>query len=227
VLQHAEAEGLGTIAQALQRAGHSWRVIRGFAGEPVPSRLGDAAGLVALGGPMSVVTPERWPFLGDELRLIASAVDEAKPVLGICLGAQLLAAALGAGVRVGTKELGWHPVQLHLDVRYDPLFGGLEPTLVPLHWHRDCFDLPHGAVWLAHSARTRHQAFRFSANAYGVLFHLEPTAEIVERMLADFGADLEGEPDAAALRAAGAGHLRALEPLAARVFDGWAGLVKS
>ncbi|MBI4308419.1 MAG: type 1 glutamine amidotransferase, partial [Chloroflexi bacterium] len=113
VLQHAAPETLGAIADALKAAGLAFRYVRTFAGEPVPQDLGDAAGLVAMGGPQSVYEQDRFPYLRDELRLIERALKAGRPILGICLGSQLLAAALGAPVTRGKqKEIGWHRVAL-------------------------------------------------------------------------------------------------------------------
>src|SRR3989304_6825126 len=113
VLQHTEAETLGTIAHSLQSTGISAQYVRTFERQPVPTGMGDAAGLIVMGGPMGVYDKPRYPFLMDEIRLIAQALQEEKPVLGVCLGSQLLAATLGAKVTKGKKkEIGWYPVTL-------------------------------------------------------------------------------------------------------------------
>ncbi len=183
VIQHMAEEGPGLLAVALERAGAAVDVTRVDLGEPVPAELGDAAGLVVLGGSMGVSDADRLPHLSDELRLIDSALRAGAPVLGVCLGSQLLAAALGARVtRATAPEIGWLAVTPSPAASADPLFGALPSSFVALHWHGDVFDLPEGATLLASSAQTPRQAFRHGARAYGILFHLEATAPQVRAM---------------------------------------------
>ena len=140
-----------------------------------------------MGGPMGVYEQDRYPFLRDELRLIEAALKDGRPVLGVCLGSQLLAAALGAKVVKGPgKEIGWYPVSLLAGARDDRLFGSAPDSFTPLHWHGDVFDLPAGAVALATSEKTPLQAYRYGENVYGLLFHIEPDAAIVAGMVRDF-----------------------------------------
>lgn len=155
--------------------------VKPLAGQALPSH--DAvAGAVVMGGPMSVDDTERHPALAAEREWLAEAVRREMPVLGICLGAQLLARALGAQVRAGEgPELGFAPVEI-LDPD-DPLLGALAPGTTVLHWHCDVFDLPEGAQPLARSAQTEHQAFRHG-NAWGVLFHPEADFALLEAWLA-------------------------------------------
>ncbi len=111
VVQHAECEEPGLIAEALRSRGYALESVLTWLGAPVPKDLNRAEGLVIMGGPMGVYEYDRYPFLRDEMSLIASALRESKPLLGVCLGSQLLAAALGAKVRKGRqKEIGWHPI---------------------------------------------------------------------------------------------------------------------
>jgi GMP synthase (glutamine-hydrolysing) len=228
VLQHAAEEDLGSIASVLSHRRHRFHYIRAYAGDVVPASL-DADGLVIMGGPQSVYEHDRYPWLSDELRLINETLDAQKPVLGICLGSQLLASALGAKVYRGReKEIGWFPVQLHPDMHRDPLFGDIGRTFTAFHWHGDVFDLPHGAAALGHSAVTLNQGFRFGRNAYGLLFHLEATPELVTTMLGAFGGEVKAagaDPDAIASDAAR--HLPELQQLGAAVFDAWARLLPS
>jgi GMP synthase (glutamine-hydrolysing) len=198
-----------------------------FAGEPVPEGVGDAAGVVLMGGPASVYEQDRYPFLRDELRLLEDALRHGTPILGVCLGSQLLAAALGAPVRPGAApELGWHAVTLEDAAASDRLFTGLPRSFVAFHWHGDVFDLPAGATWLARSEQTLHQAFRYGENAYGLLFHLEVTEELVGAMLRAFPEDVHrAGADPAAVMADARRHLPALRPLAFTVFGRWADLL--
>jgi len=229
VLQHHRVETPGTIAGALAAAGLSWDTVRTFDGEPVPRDLGDIDGLVVMGGPMAVYEAARYAFLRDEIRLIESALKARKPILGVCLGSQLLAVALGANVRPGSaRELGWHPVRLSSEAEEDRLTRGLPRTFTAFHWHGDVFDLPRGAVALASSAMTAIQAFRHAESAYGFLFHMEVTAEAVAAMVREFRDEArEAGVDAEGIVAATARHIPELSSLAATVFSRWAGLVSA
>jgi GMP synthase (glutamine-hydrolysing) len=191
VLQHVAPEGPGRIASALEARGFSIAVTRADLGEAVPHHLDGAAALVIMGGPMGVYEAEQYPHLRDEQRLIESALRTGAPILGVCLGSQLLAATLGARVYPGAqKEIGWFPVGLRKTAITDPLFASVAGSFWALHWHGDVFDLPTGAVSLARSDLTEHQAYRFERNAYGVLFHLEASIDHVQAMAAAFADDL-------------------------------------
>ena len=226
-LQHVATEPLGIIADALQARGVSAQYVRPYAGEAVPRSLDDAAGLVVMGGPMGVYQQDEFPFLRDEIRLIERALGDGKPALGVCLGSQLLAAALGAEVRKGErKEIGWFAVSLTGEGRRDPLFANAPPRFTAYHWHGDVFDLPRGAAGLASSEQTRHQAFRFGANVYGLLFHLEATPQIVADMVTAFADELEEERlDGREIIGPMGDHLPALTETGATVFDRWAALL--
>ncbi len=155
--------------------------VKPLAGQPLPD-YDEVSGAVVMGGPMNVDEANRHPALAAECEWLAEAVRREIPVLGICLGAQLLARALGAEVRAGEgPELGFAPVEV-LDPE-DPILGALAPKTTVLHWHGDVFDLPDGAQPLARSAKTEHQAFRHG-NAWGVLFHPEADFALLEAWLA-------------------------------------------
>src|SRR5262249_24470546 len=152
----------GLFAVALERVGVAIEVIRVDLGESVPKDLGGAVGLVVLGGPMGVYETNQYPHLRHELRLIEATLGAGAPVLGVCLGSQLLAGALGARVAPApTKEIGWFTVTTKPAAAADPLFGLLPSSFVALHWHGDVFELPEGATSLASSAKTEHQAFQY------------------------------------------------------------------
>jgi GMP synthase (glutamine-hydrolysing) len=154
--------------------------VKPLAGQALPAH-DEVAGAVVMGGPMNVDDVEGHPGLGPEREWLAEAVAQGLPVLGICLGAQLLARALGAEVRAGEgPELGYAPVEI-LDPE-DPILGPLAPSTTVLHWHGDVFDLPDGATHLARSAQTEVQAFRHG-NARGVLFHPEADFALLEAWL--------------------------------------------
>jgi GMP synthase (glutamine-hydrolysing) len=154
--------------------------VEALAGDPLPS-IEEVDGVVAMGGPMAAGDTEDHPQLAAEVELLAAAVKRQIPVLGICLGAQLLARALGAEVKPGPRaEIGF--ASIRVSDPDDPLIGALAPEATVLHWHRDVFDLPAGARSLASSAAAEHQAFRHG-NAWGVLFHPEADAAMLEKWL--------------------------------------------
>jgi GMP synthase (glutamine-hydrolysing) len=154
--------------------------VKPLAGQPLPAH-DEVAGAVVMGGPMNV-DDDRHPELATEREWLAEAMRRDLPVLGICLGAQLLARALGAEVRPGKRpEFGYAPVEI-LDPG-DPILGALAPSTTVLHWHGDAFNLPDGASALARSAQTEVQAFRHG-NAWGVLFHPESDCALLEAWLA-------------------------------------------
>jgi GMP synthase (glutamine-hydrolysing) len=179
VLIHASWERPHRIRDAFG-AGARIHEVEALAGDPLPP-LEEIDGVVAMGGPMSARHSETHPELEAECKLLAEAVDRQIPVLGICLGAQLLARALGAEVRPGARaEIGFAGVRV--SDPNDPVIGALAPEATVLHWHRDVFDLPEGARSLASSAATEHQAFRYG-NAWGILFHPEADASMLESWL--------------------------------------------
>jgi GMP synthase (glutamine-hydrolysing) len=178
-VQHVPWEGPHRILDACGAL--RVRTVKPLAGQPLPDH-DEVAGAVFMGGPMNVDEVERYPALAAEREWLAAAVDRGMPVLGVCLGAQLLARALGAEVRPGERpEVGFAPVEV--TDPDDPLLGGLAPRTDVLHWHGDVFDLPAGAEHLASSELTACQAFR-AGNAWGVLFHPEADFALVEAWLA-------------------------------------------
>lgn len=184
VFQHVAHEILGTLDPLLRSHGFRIHYIN-FGRNPhaVPTLEG-YNGLVVLGGPMNVDESALHPHLETELRLIAEAVEWGIPVLGICLGAQLLAKALGAAVQTNQeKEIGWYDLEPTPDGSQDPLFGHFAATETVFQWHGDTFDIPPGAVHLARGRGCTNQAFRYGDCAYGLQFHLEVDAALIERWL--------------------------------------------
>ncbi|HEU5310226.1 MAG TPA: type 1 glutamine amidotransferase, partial [Candidatus Eisenbacteria bacterium] len=154
VLQHVAPETPGLIADVLRARGVSIEMVHTHAGEPVPESIAGQLGLVVMGGPMGVYEQAEHPHLAQEIRLIQTAIEGGLPILGVCLGSQLLAASLGARVAPGTKEIGWLPVELTEDAARDPLWQGIQSPFTPFHWHGDEFELPAGARPLACSKAT-------------------------------------------------------------------------
>ncbi len=222
-VRHVPFEGLGTIAPVLEARHIGIHYADAFLKQPIPDWR-RAAGLIVMGGPMSANA--NLPFVRREIEVLAEAVEAGKPVLGVCLGAQLLARALGARVYPNAvKEIGWGPVRWTEAAARDVLLAGLDAPETVFHWHGETFDLPAGAEWLASSAVCRRQAFRAGSNAYGFQFHLEVTPEIVSGWCleeANAGAvrGLDGPIDPYANSAR-------LAELAELVFGRWAGLLSA
>ena len=180
LIQHVTFEGPGAIALAVTDSGADLTVVRVDRGDaiPPPAAVADTAGLVVMGGPMGVHDDVGW--LADERALLRGAIEAGLPVLGVCLGAQQLAAALGASVTPGpAPEYGIGEVHLTTDAIGDPVFGPAPTPLPCVHWHGDTFTLPEGAVRLAGNDAYENQAFRIGARAYGLQFHVEVTASLV------------------------------------------------
>lgn len=229
VVQHTSVEGPGTIAEALADRGHVIRWARRDDPPMAPSAVDDSCGLVLMGGPMSVRDMGRDRHLQRSVALVQAALAPGLPVLGICLGSQLLASALGADVRAGARnEIGWHPIRLTEDAASDPLFAGVDRTFEAFHWHADVFDLPAGAVALASSEATAVQAFRWQSNAYGLLCHLEVDGPAIADMSAAFDDELEqaGLTAGEVVAASTADRIATLQRIGAVVFGRWATLVE-
>jgi GMP synthase (glutamine-hydrolysing) len=185
VVRHVH-EPRPTIDDVLEEQGHKLRYADLFADSSIVFDPCDAAGLVVLGGAMNVDEAERYPFLNTEIAWLQSAVQANLPVLGICLGAQLLAAALGARVwHSPRKEIGWYEIECLPVASSDRLARHLTARATIFQWHGDTFDLPAGAVRLARSELCENQAFRWRNAAWGLQFHPEVTAEIIECWLTD------------------------------------------
>lgn len=193
VLQHHPLEHAGVYADTLARAGARLDVVRSFAGDRHPATLAGYDGLIVMGGPMSVGDDAEHPWLADERALIAEAIAADMPTLGVCLGSQLIASVAGAPVAPGPEpEIGWYRITPTTAARDDALFADA-PPFAALEWHRDVFPLPPGAVTLASSARYPVQAFRVGRRVYGLLFHLEIDAALIEAWRSAFAG---GDPDA-------------------------------
>lgn len=226
VVQHTAPETLGTIVDPLEPKGVSFEYIRVFQDEPVPKALDGALGLIVMGGPMGVRDQGKFPYLRDEMRLIEQALKENKPVLGVCLGSQLLAGILGGRVTAAKKEIGWQTVRLSPHAQQDPLWAGIPASFMAFHWHGDVFELPSGAISLASSDATQHQAFRHGTKAYGMLFHLEMTENMIREMIRTFSEELlEQNLDSGWMIQKGIEYLPVMEKIGGTVFGRWADLL--
>lgn len=175
-LQHVPFEGLGSIEGWLERSGYEITCTP-FYENPVLPDVDDIDFLVVMGGPMSIRDEEDYPWLRDEKLFIKKAVEAGKPVLGICLGAQLIAGAMGGEIFPNRiKEIGWFPVRASDVPERRSFFRFPEMTEV-FHWHGETFTLPQGAVRIAESDGCRNQAFQLGDNVIGLQFHLETTPE--------------------------------------------------
>jgi GMP synthase (glutamine-hydrolysing) len=221
-IRHVPFEDLGLLGPLLERRG--WRVSYREAGiDDLAARdLTDADLLVVLGGPIGAYEDAAYPWLADELRTIERRLGADKPVLGICLGSQLMARSLGARVYRGpAKEIGWAPLTL--------TEAGRRSCLAPvgdmpvLHWHGDTFDLPDGASLLASTALYSNQAFARGERALALQFHLEAGAAGLERWYIGHAAEIGSEPGLTVpdLRAQARRHAAALAPAAERCFTAW------
>lgn len=193
--QHAPHEGPGLLADVLDAAGVDSRVVRLDRGDPLPPPA-ELGGVVVMGGAMGVHDTDEFPWLDTERRWIAETVTSGVPVLGVCLGAQLLAAALGASVTTGpTPEIGVGEVELTAEGRADPVLGPEGHRVPVIHWHGDTFEIPDGAVHLATGDHYVNQAFRIGRLVYGLQFHIEVDDAMAEAWAPDLpaGVSLEGD----------------------------------
>lgn len=190
VFQHVPFEGPAGLTEWFSEVGAEVRRVRLFDGEALPE-LAETDWLVVMGGPMSANDEEKFPWMAGEKRFVAQAVAAGKTVLGICLGAQLIASALGARVYPNPeREIGWFPVTRTADPARVPLARALPERIEAFHWHGETFDLPPGAVRLARSAACENQAFAVGDRVMGVQFHLETTMEGARALLENCAEDL-------------------------------------
>jgi GMP synthase-like glutamine amidotransferase len=231
-LRHVPHEGLGLMEQIFREEKRDWQLHDVSQRSLDPFSPTAWAGLVVLGGPMNVDEVDRYPYLANEVTWLRQAIAAELPVLGICLGSQLLAKALGARVYAnGIKEIGWYAVSLSPGAAGDALFADCPGRPHVFQWHGDTFDLPAGAALLATSDQCRHQAFRFGRCAYGLQFHIEVTSAIVSQWLEEPGNCGElltlDYIDAAAIRADTPKHLPAMTELGRTILGRWANLCRS
>ncbi|MGD0127691.1 MAG: type 1 glutamine amidotransferase [Terriglobia bacterium] len=226
ILQHIACEPAGIYEDILAEKGASIHRVEIDAGQQLPDWRGVDA-IVAMGGPMSVNDDDTLSWLTTEKRWVREAVLAGRPFWGVCLGAQLLAASLGARVYSGARpEIGIMPVYLTVEGQQDTVFSGIPPKLLTFQWHGETFDVPEGAVLLASSPAYPNQAFRWKEKAYGVQFHVEVSADMAEQwaQVPDYAAALGRVLGAGAARKVVGDVLHEQETLhsyARRMFENW------
>jgi GMP synthase-like glutamine amidotransferase len=190
-LQHEPFEGLGSMEAWFRAGGATLRSTHLYRGDALPE-LASYDWLVLMGGGMSVNDEATLPWLVPEKELVRSAIAAGKRVLGVCLGAQLIASALGAKVyRNHAKEIGWWPLQREAGAATHPLGKVLPDGAEVFHWHGETFDLPNGAVRLARSEACLNQAISVGPRVLGLQFHLETTEASARELIAGSAADLQ------------------------------------
>jgi GMP synthase (glutamine-hydrolysing) len=243
VIEHVPHERLGTFEEAFTAEGCTLRPLRVY--EPRidwDTALAGIGGVVSMGGPMSAYHGARHPWIARERALLREAVERGVPALGVCLGAQMLAAALGAtvkpmpqpapaGARGGPgKEIGWYPLMREPGAEDDPLFTPFGQTETVFQWHGDAFGLPKGAVRLFSSPLCQEQAFRYGRSVYGLQFHLEVTEAMIRAWMQKNRAELsttKGIIDPMAIRRQSPQHAGRLKELSTHVARTFARLVTS
>ncbi len=178
ILQQLSIEPAALLADIMHEQGHKTVAVLAK-DEPVPDRLDDYAGMIVMGGPMSA-NDMHLDFIATELKLLEKAIEGDFPVLGICLGSQLLAKAAGAEIHAAAeRELGWYRLTLTESAADDPLFSGISGDLDVFQWHGETFTLPEGATLLATCENVPHQTFRLGSCQYGLQFHVEVDEPII------------------------------------------------
>lgn len=182
---HIESEGPGTIIDYLESMNAHTHIAMLYRGDQLPNDVHEFDAIIVMGGPMNVYQDEQYHFLREETVFLRQAVENNIPILGICLGAQLIAKSCFARVKSAQiKEIGWSKVTLTKEGRCDLLFQGLPETLSVLQWHEDTFDLPYNGILLATSKECPNQAFRYK-NAYGLQFHVEVTSDMLSEWFSE------------------------------------------
>ncbi len=184
ILQNATGEGPGILGDFLDRRGWDRQTIRLYRGEMIPADWETYHVMIVMGGPMNVYEEDTYPYLATETQVIGQGLKNGLPVLGFCLGVQLMAKACGAQVFKGQeKEIGWYPVRLTAGGMSDPLLKSFPDEFMIFQWHGDTYHLPQGAVRLVDSEHYPNQAMRIGHMSYGFQFHFEITRDMITEWL--------------------------------------------
>jgi len=226
ILQHQVGEGPGTILDEIKKSRHVAHLLRIDQGVGIPRSVGNSGGIVVMGGSMGVYDQAEWPYLKEEIALLKLFLKEDRPILGICLGAQLLSAAVGTEVKPGVPEMGWFGVRKLPDAFKDPVLRRLPENFPALMWHGDHFALPQGAAHLLSTDRCACAGFRLGKKAYGLIPHLEMNAAMVDEMVAESRKELAAagvEP--AQILEDSSEHAEPVEELARVMWRAWLALL--
>ena len=224
VIRHLMFEDLGSLAPVLEAKGYEITYLEAGFDDLTTVNLLTPALVIILGGPIGVYDDQDYPFIKHELHLLQQRLKVDAPTLGICLGAQLMARALGAKVYPGTdKEIGWFPIKLTTAGETSPLRYLAQPEEAVLHWHGDTFDLPEGAVHLASSEKYPNQAFTWGNLGLALQFHPEVTKKGLERWFIGHACEINSTPGVtvAQLRQETEKYAQRLEIQAAKYWQGW------
>lgn len=221
ILQHVPNEGAGTILEYLKTEKIPFETIQLWKKESSFPHLNDVGALIVMGGPMNVYDEDKYSFLKEEDRFIKEAVKRGVPYLGICLGAQLLAKALGARVyKAKQEELGWQGILLSDQAGKNALFKEVNHgALTVFQWHGDTFDLPKRSVHLASSEIVPNQAFELGSKFFGLQFHIEVTYEMLKEWF-------KNHPDSARIFEGYTTYGPAMNKLASRIYENFFELSK-
>jgi len=193
-LQHVPFEGLGSIDRWIKKGGHTISLTRLFANESLPD-VTELDWLIVMGGSMSAHDEDQYPWLIEEKQFIKDTINAQKIVLGICLGAQLIAEALGVDVYKNTyKEIGWYPIQKISETDKTGVFEHIPSESYVFHWHGETFDLPVDADLLATSDGCKNQAFVYENRVLGLQFHLEITGDGIQKLIENCGDEIIPAP---------------------------------
>jgi len=192
--QHVHYEGLGNIEDWIRANNYSLSATRFYAAEPLP-KIDEVDWLIIMGGPMGAYEDKKYPWLTAEKKFIEASIKAGKKVLGICLGAQLIASVLGEKVYPHIhKEIGWFPLVLTAEGIASEVLKGFPAELPAFHWHGDTFSFPRGAEHLAETAACRNQAFAYGSKVIGLQFHLDVTRMMVEQLIENGALELVNAP---------------------------------
>lgn len=219
-IRHILFEDVGSFAAPLAAAGYSLRYLE--AGVDDLSPAADADLVIVLGGPISVNHGRNYPFIEHEIKVLKTRLAALKPTLGICLGAQMIARALGAPVHSGIREIGWHPLQLTAAGRESPL-RFLAPELTSMmHWHGETFDLPQGSTLLAYTSACRNQAFALGQHVLAFQCHPEfDTARLEQWLIGHAGELTHSGSSITAIRSDTSAHGAVLARHGALMLNAW------